>query len=798
MVILRLIGTVLMLVLLVGSVQAATLNEKTDVTREMLAPLQDPSHPDYDAATRKMRENAYGKYPIDEILQLVETGDIDGLTDFITNNAAVQAAYKDAPGVIDALDDFFGSTNWRADIALDADAVPVADAGGHYAGTNVESILAELPNKFSLVNHGHAGVYELILGNPEADGHCLRSTIAGVRSWGECGSGTGTVDISGAVNPDEIATWSDGDTLKALTEVEFKTAYNMEAGVDYAAPLGADDNYVTGAEKTVIGLTSGENTGDQDLSPYLLQSALTYSLVVGKWTSCTGGYLKFDGTCDTPTGGGDLLAENNLSELTDLAAARGYLGLANTATMPVGNTDSTIPYVFECGTCSDTQYEDKLACTDNSGTWTPTTGICTNVIASTIAVVASDDDCAGQEDELWYDVADGAFEYCEADSGTPTTISGGGLAAVLAGNGISVSGGDTVSILPTYTQRRVSASCSAGSSIRAIAEDGTVTCETDDTAAGAGYVATPPTYSDEACTAGQYALSTTTGYVCVSSGDWNTFSLTNWNNPTPSIPTLSSATIPEAGTTISLVHSESVTATISAGFDLDCTTAGNDITMTYDSGSPSTTLVYTLGATVNSGDTCNLDYTQPGDGIEATTGGGDLASITDGTVTNDSIQSTSDGFVGNSAASTSSGNSSSSNESQYQLFEATTSGTISYCHAEVADIDGASVNIAIYSSDVSAKLADGTLTNVVGSPAVVDVTLDNPITVASGASYFLNIGAPVDAFWRVNYTAGTGIVYYYDVPTTVGDSMPDPMSTGGTLKTNSSLRIWCDNTPSGS
>ena len=35
---------------------------------------------------------------------------------------------------------------------------------------------------------------------------------------------------------------------------------------DYAAALGADDNYVTDAEKIVIGNTSGTNTGDQDIS----------------------------------------------------------------------------------------------------------------------------------------------------------------------------------------------------------------------------------------------------------------------------------------------------------------------------------------------------------------------------------------------------------------------------------------------------------------------------------------------------------------------------------------------------
>lgn len=41
---------------------------------------------------------------------------------------------------------------------------------------------------------------------------------------------------------------------------------------------GADDNYVTDAEKVVIGNTSGTNTGDQNLSGYLLSStaATTY------------------------------------------------------------------------------------------------------------------------------------------------------------------------------------------------------------------------------------------------------------------------------------------------------------------------------------------------------------------------------------------------------------------------------------------------------------------------------------------------------------------------------------------
>lgn len=53
----------------------------------------------------------------------------------------------------------------------------------------------------------------------------------------------------------------------------------------------------------------------------------------------------------------------------------------------------------------------------------------------------------------------------------------------LAGSGLLKSG-RTLSIDDTYVQRRVSGTCPAGSSIRAIAADGSVTCETDDDSGG--------------------------------------------------------------------------------------------------------------------------------------------------------------------------------------------------------------------------------------------------------------------------------------------------------------------------
>jgi len=54
----------------------------------------------------------------------------------------------------------------------------------------------------------------------------------------------------------------------ALMESEVTNLAQVKAfdSTDYAAALGVDDNYVTDAEKTVIGNTSGTNTGDQDLT----------------------------------------------------------------------------------------------------------------------------------------------------------------------------------------------------------------------------------------------------------------------------------------------------------------------------------------------------------------------------------------------------------------------------------------------------------------------------------------------------------------------------------------------------
>ncbi len=108
-------------------------------------------------------------------------------------------------------------------------------------------------------------------------------------------------------------------------------------------------------------------------------------------------------------------------------------------------------------------------------------------------------------------------------------------------------------------------------------------------------------------------------------------------------PTLTSATIPAAGTTISLLHSETVNIGVggNGGWTLTVTPSA---TMAYASGSGSNTLVYNLNRTVATGESLTISYAQPGNGVEDTNGN-DLASISNAAVTNNSTYASCTGFL---------------------------------------------------------------------------------------------------------------------------------------------------------
>ena len=102
------------------------------------------------------------------------------------------------------------------------------------------------------------------------------------------------------------------------------------------------------------------------------------------------------------------------------------------------------------------------------------------------------------------------------------------------------------------------------------------------------------------------------------------------------VPTMVSATIDSTGGFITFRGSENLLPTISTGFVL--TLSGGAATATYSSGTGTAYLVYSLSRTVASGETGTYDYTQPGNGIEDSSGN-DLASITGGAITNNSTSS---------------------------------------------------------------------------------------------------------------------------------------------------------------
>jgi hypothetical protein len=94
------------------------------------------------------------------------------------------------------------------------------------------------------------------------------------------------------------------------------------------------------------------------------------------------------------------------------------------------------------------------------------------------------------------------------------------------------------------------------------------------------------------------------------------------------------------GDTVTITFTESVVTTgyDTGDFDIDCDGAsGANNNLSYTSGSGSSSVVFATTSTVQSGETCNLDYTGGADEIEDGSGN-DLETFSDDAMTNNSTQ----------------------------------------------------------------------------------------------------------------------------------------------------------------
>lgn len=145
-------------------------------------------------------------------------------------------------------------------------------------------------------------------------------------------------------------------------------------------------------------------------------------------------------------------------------------------------------------------------------------------------------------------------------------------------------------------------------------------------------------------------LSSATHYFAITAIDWYGLESANSTEVHQTLgggditpPTVQSATIPIAGTSISLLFDEIVTRVAETGWTLTMT--GGAVTMTYSSGSGSSTLVYTLSRTIYQGETGTIAWTNEADTIEDTSEN-DLATFSGFTVTNSSAEIPVTGFNG--------------------------------------------------------------------------------------------------------------------------------------------------------
>ena len=319
-------------------------------------------------------------------------------------------------------------------------------------------------------------------------------------------SATGVVDTSGTPVDDDVAVFTDVDTVEGLNEAEFKALLNLEAGTDYYSVSAADSAIAAVISNTAYDATSWDGVTTIAGSKNAIRDYIEL---------LKDGFLFLDQN-DSPSVKGELLYDNTVAGLTDGAMAF-YDGTRIRYIVDLHTLPSTDNYVvtynsstqlFEmqpggsasvAGDDTQVQFNDGSAMGADAGlTYNKTTDVLTvaggvNVGASAIpGMVALDSGAPGADKEVgkiywnYVDGGDGGDGVENADSHWQA-MQGGSQVDILVFDESDDQIETTKNINTTGTLIAATAQVPKTVSIKVIADDTAVT-----TGDGKMYFTVPP------------------------------------------------------------------------------------------------------------------------------------------------------------------------------------------------------------------------------------------------------------------------------------------------------------------
>lgn len=262
-------------------------------------------------------------------------------------------------------------------------------------------------------------------------------------------------------------------------------------------------------------------------------------------------------------------------------------------------------------------------------------------------------------------------------------------------------------------------------------------------------------------------------------------------------PLLTSATIPSAGTSISILFNSVVNIGAGGNGGFTTTMSGGAVTWTYASGASSNTLVYNASRTIAAGETCSaFAYTQPGNGVEDVAGN-DLASFTgqQAAVTNSSTAGGGASFSDNFTRANSNPLSNPGSGGTW------TNGTTNWGSSRIVSnqLHGNSASVISFARMATPTFtANQKMTITLAAIGIVQGPLVRTASSTDGSGYYAQIGADNVSLglYRVSDNGGNGTytqigsTYTLGVAVAIGDTIEIGVNgTTLTVKHNGTTRI---------